>query len=299
MKFGNVDPATLAAEALPTTEGRGTGHAPLINYAVKNVQPPSALYVTVNDRIVAQAASFGIQPQQQIEIRYLLPDGSIQIQEEFITPGNNRTLASKSYPLTEGFLLSVSVAPSAGIQGRALCFVTIGLQRGSGSFAPDVYMLATGYTSVTAPLIWPGGRYEFSQQPPGWIQKDTVGNPAAGTDWTFTVPANDRVRTMMVLAILVTSATVATRQAKLVIDDGVSNLAIIPAAAAQLASLTQIYTFSPGAPNVGVLGTALQTGMMQGFTAIGGYRIRSSTDNIQAGDQWSAIALTNEHLMDL
>ncbi len=299
MQFGNIDPATLAAEALPTTEGRGTGHAPLINYATKNVQPPSALYVTVNDSIVVQAAALGLTIVQQIELRYLLPDGSIQVQEEFMTPGANRTLASKAFRITEGFLLSASVFPAIGAQGRGLVFVTMALRRSGGGLQPNDFTLATGYTSVTAPLIWPGGRYEFSQSAPGWIQTDTVTNPAAGADWTFIVPANDRIRPMGIVAALTTSAAVATRQVKFIMDSGVANISMTPAAASQAASLTQIYSFGPGAPNVGVFGTFVQTGIPSGIWLPPGNRIRVVTDNLQVADQWSAISIHNEHLMDL
>lgn len=119
--------------------------------------------------------------------------------------------------------------------------------------------------------------------------------PAAGADWSLTVPAGHQYRIRSVHWVLATSAAVANRVADLVIGDGHGTFAQPCAFAAQAASLTQHYTFFPesGGDNSG----NGQTAGMPTVTLEPGWTIGSSTQAIDAGDQFSGIAVYVEDTM--
>lgn len=121
-----------------------------------------------------------------------------------------------------------------------------------------------------------------------------VASPAAGADWTVAVPAGHLWEPVAVSATLVTSAAVATRVARLLFSDGNFTFADCPPFATQAASLTRRYLWlvSPTgvAQGAGVLSS------MPDLCAMAGWAIRTTTDLIDAADQWSAIML---HVRDI
>jgi hypothetical protein len=116
-----------------------------------------------------------------------------------------------------------------------------------------------------------------------------VGSPAAGAEWSVTVPAGHLWRIESVQAQLVTSAVVATRVARLAWGDGVAPYFTLPPAASQLTTLTRLYAWHPNAMAVavgtGILSCLLDADLPAGWT------LASSTEAIDGGDQWSAIRL--------
>ena len=120
-------------------------------------------------------------------------------------------------------------------------------------------------------------------------------NPAAGANFSQTVPAGV---TWIVTAIdyqIVTSATVANRNAAIVITDPVgSEVAAIQVAANQVASTTWTYVHTPswaGADvNVGARVTA--TLPDDGVPLQPGSTVKSAVAALQAGDQIQNIVIT-------
>lgn len=119
--------------------------------------------------------------------------------------------------------------------------------------------------------------------------------PAAGTEVIFTVPAGTWWDLETLIFTLVTSGTVANRRPHILIDDGAGNvLWNWTVAADQTAGTTVIYS---GA--VGVTEYSGPTGVRGGVLAYPlprivlapGWRILTSTTNIQAGDDYSAVVL--------
>lgn len=112
--------------------------------------------------------------------------------------------------------------------------------------------------------------------------------PAAGADWTLTVPAGHLFRLRSILATLTTSAAVANRVARLQFGNGDATFLDLPPAAVQAASLGIRYAWVPG-PQAIVVGTgALQ--FMPAMDLDTAWTVGTKTDLIDVADQWSAIS---------
>lgn len=121
----------------------------------------------------------------------------------------------------------------------------------------------------------------------GSMSTTTGSDPAAGAELSVTVPAGERWELVSVQASLVTSAVAANRRVVLTVDNGTTVYARIPVGATQAASLTYVYGFIAGLgyANGSVLDLNVTTGVPP-MILEAGYRIRTATVNIDAGDNW-------------
>lgn len=126
--------------------------------------------------------------------------------------------------------------------------------------------------------------------PGPFLQVVTAPTPAAGAEWTLKAPGQGIWRVMSLSAILTASAAVANRRPALLADDQTdtffaaeSTLDIAAAAAVRLGAYQ-------GAAATGLTGVMTTVPLPQdGLILMPGYRLRSSTANIDAADQWSLI----------
>jgi len=116
-----------------------------------------------------------------------------------------------------------------------------------------------------------------------------VASPAAGSDWSVAVPAGRIWRITSIVAKLVTSATVATRNPYLVVSDGTTNAVRVLPYASQAASLTGLYSWLTECSST-VVGNDQQNDIPE-LTLTAGWTIGTLTSGLAAGDQWSDIAL--------
>jgi hypothetical protein len=114
-------------------------------------------------------------------------------------------------------------------------------------------------------------------------------NPAAGFDWTITVPTGELWRILAVSCFLQASATVANREAVLNVDEGGAIVTInVPSGTNHIASEGRIYSWISGAAYRGAGATSpnIVVGIGDSVFVSGGGRIRVITANIQVGDDW-------------
>ena len=116
-----------------------------------------------------------------------------------------------------------------------------------------------------------------------------VASPAAGADWSTTVPAGHLWRLFSVTAQLVTSAAVANRQPVLVLGDGTNPFAYLTAPAVQAAGATVIYTWA-NVDTFVALG-ARQVAALPDLELPPGWTIGVATALLDAADQWSAVRI--------
>jgi hypothetical protein len=114
------------------------------------------------------------------------------------------------------------------------------------------------------------------------------GAPAAGSDFTITVPAGQTWQLQTLDFSFTTSAAVANRTTQIFIDDGVNVLWKWVSPTVQAAASTVEYNGGVGAVEYAALRNGVQSFELPVITLGPGYRIRSSTLNIQAGDQYTA-----------
>lgn len=121
-----------------------------------------------------------------------------------------------------------------------------------------------------------------------------VGEPAAGADWTFVPSTSDYVRLLAITAVLVTSATSASRAVTLQAKD--SNgllLDAFPAVDAATASTTVTYVWDDASTVSAAASDKLTlTQSVPRFWLPPGTSVGTSTADIDTGDQWSAIVAT-------
>lgn len=120
--------------------------------------------------------------------------------------------------------------------------------------------------------------------------------PAAGAESITTVPAGKYWRVASFYAALTTDATVATRHPTIVIDDGTNVvLRLLATSVGIAASLTVAFTaVASGAGGASITGTVLGSVALPDPSVLilaPGWRIRTLTANIAAGDQWGIARL--------
>jgi len=116
-----------------------------------------------------------------------------------------------------------------------------------------------------------------------------VTSPAAGADWSQSVPASHLWGLFAVTATLTTSAVVANRQVRLVLGDGTNTYASLTAPAVQAAYLAHVYSWLLGVTPI-ALGLQ-QLAPLPELTLPEAWTVGVSTLALDVGDQWSAIRL--------
>lgn len=124
---------------------------------------------------------------------------------------------------------------------------------------------------------------------------ETINSPAAGSDWSITPSRSEWTRIVNIFGLFTTSATTANRTPTFSIVDS-NGITFIKTAFSgpQAASLAYAYNLTP------LLGSDLDTGLapegiarlvFPDFWLPPLWTVRASTSGIQAGDQWSDLAL--------
>lgn len=124
--------------------------------------------------------------------------------------------------------------------------------------------------------------------------------PLAGVEASITVPGGVIWHPLAITATLTSDAVVANRVPQLVLDDGNTIVARIAGGQAQAASLAATYTwivggaFSGGTVALGAITVALPD-----LALSPGYRLRTITAGLDAGDTYTGLVLWVEELLEL
>ena len=127
----------------------------------------------------------------------------------------------------------------------------------------------------------------------GWYNRILVGtDPGAGAEVSETVPAGLDWELVATRVSFVTDATVANRRPHLIVDDGTNVLVQSPAPTDQGASTTTAYQWSSFGQQITTTGGNSLMVMPNVIKLEAGYRVRTSTVGIVAGDNYGAPVLT-------
>lgn len=283
------------APALPTPGVQNLRPRQLTHFNIDQAGPPSNLYISLNDGLTVTVNDWVGGITVLVEIQYLLPSGELIVQEERIATvafaGGN---VVKTFRMPECFLLRIGLSTiGSSFRGQVWCAIGI-LHAG----VAGQQMLAQGFVDVANRLQWPSGVWEPQVSGQGFYATQAITNPAVGADISFANLANARVRVVGMIATLTTSATVANRLVQLVTNDGTRNAQPALAAAVQAASLAIQYLFTPVGSSIAPVGTIAQLSIPTPMTLMPSWLLNTLTQNIQAGDQWSAITLALEKWFD-
>lgn len=224
----------------------------------------------------------------RVDYRWLTPSGEIK-EGEFFTKPFSATFFT-TFPLYEGWLLSFA--------GR----ITLGYSSGTWCFL-QAFVARQAFVSIANPMhsaIWQGFIYNSTLN--GWpgtpsremtdgagVLRSIVGTlQPVGTEILETVPPQRRWNLLAFRAGLTTSATVANRFAGYLIDDGTNVFLQIRTSVALTASNLNVYEITPGNQFYNDTQGDFFLPAPTPVLLKAGYRIRTGTNGLQAGDQWSA-----------
>lgn len=256
-----------------------------------SVMSPSPFYLTGEEALRVSAASPVTLSTLAVSGRVLLPDGTISVFSDTFALSTSRTLQTKTLPLPEGWLLGVSVRASTGSPSVGQTWALLELVRGLGSSPQVLQTLAMGSLTANTPLAWPGGALEGPTRGGGWIRSITGTDPAAGAEISETVPTGARWKIVSIEFTLVTDATVANREPILTLDDGATEwFRSGPSAVIAATGTVRNVAAAFGAPPAAV--TNFRSILLPPDLVLSaGFRIRTSTTNLQAGDNYGAPVL--------
>lgn len=134
------------------------------------------------------------------------------------------------------------------------------------------------------------GLYEFLRM--RLVRAIPVPTPAAGSDWSLTVPAGVIWQVLSVRAQLVTDAVVATRVPSLdfVTADG-TIVVRHPVDSTKVASVSAFFDWMVGYGDHINEGGVVGLSMIADFPLLAGWAVKTTTFAIDAGDQWSGITV--------
>jgi len=280
---------------------RGKPGYGLVSFALEDVQPPSTEYLTRDANLQINIFPVGTTNTVTVALKIMTPDGKLNVSQFIYTNFTTLTKFQDIKQLAEGFLLSITVTISgAATIHRGDTFVQIGVQEGPGASTPMYRILISGYVTSTASLAWPEGNLLDSVSGSGLLISQALANPAAGADFTFTFNANSRSWLHAFTATLTTSSTAANRTPVFYLKDSGGNaIWSLGSSAAQVASKALEYNLGEAATvTVDATGNYVIT-MPSEVYMYGAWTLSSTTANIQAADQWSAIRALFEQWVEI
>lgn len=258
----------------------------------------SSIYATGEDHLRIRSFNSAAGVTLAIEGRMLLPNGCIVPIADRHVPNTDRTEQTSFVGLAEGYLQTLTIRASGGTPRRGQCYVLVDFVRGRSTAVQLVGCLVAGYATDTGRLAWPGSPISDSADGPGVIRTIVGTNPAAGVEIVETVPTNARWRLKTFNYTLVASGAAANRRPVLTIDDGANILWQSFSNVAQTAGQTAIYRAGIGTPFLLYDTLAYHLPLPVDLPLQGGYRIRTVTAAIDAGDDYAAPIYTVEEWIE-
>jgi len=280
----------LAPPGAPTPSALIHTRANEVLFAQDGVQPPSPLYITRDDRLFISARNSVAGVTLLVRGRLMLASGEVVIQQWALVPTSDRALSFIIVEMAEGYLLNLVAFPSVSTARRGQCFTQLVLIRGGATNVEATAQLAAGYAVTGSALIWPYGTNSNPTDGGGVMRAILGTDPAAGAEVVETVPTGARWRLLAFVAQIIASAAPATREPRLIIDDGVTSAFLAAVSNALLANgivqLSATLGVNPQQFTVSNVTDVLPLPEMP--MLLPGWRILTSTINLQAGDNWGA-----------
>jgi hypothetical protein len=276
------------------------GKSSVVTWQVKRLAPPSPLYVTVDDVLLASAASSATNELVTISYRLLRASDATVVYGQFtLAPPSTRAVQQQVQQLAEGFLLSVSCQAKVATT-RGQTFVRLMLNPKALGIGQPAQMLMADYVTTALAPGYPNGRVLAPTEGPGYFVSYQLSSPAPGVEFQFNVPANVRWRIQSLHAILFTDAVAGNRFAELLVFQNGNGIARIPGSVAIPASATAHLTWGPGgslqSDSSPYLYMPLPTGLILNTTS--GSFFQSHTIGLDAGDEWLLPLLGVEEWLD-
>lgn len=259
---------------------------PFTSWGARALQPDVGVYITRDDRIILRfRSSFGVNLTLRARVQQP-EDGRVVPYDFQRSTSGVRTPEVLTFDLSEGYLLGVEILTSTAGVTRGMLYVEASLIRG-GLLATDrVQKLCAGYVETGQTITWPGGDFEDPLESQGRLYHFVGIDPAAGAEFSQVVPTGARWRIHGFRIALVTDATVAARRVHLIVDDTANILADLAALDTQAASLTRNYNMASCGFQRTAQDLEVYVPLYLDLRLPAGFRIRTLTTALQAGDNF-------------
>jgi hypothetical protein len=270
-----------------------------------NVDPPMPLYIRKDEILQLKVWNSVSGATVTISWKMLMADGQVIDSSYTKTPTSARAVNTYSFPMEEGYLLTVIVTGGGSTLIRGQLFAQVQTGRGNTSgMQTATALLLQDYVTTTLCAAWPTGAIRSSVEGPGRIFSASVTNPAAGADWSVSVPSGARWQVRQVAATLTTSASAGNRVPRLTFTDNANNVGSCPMQSLSSTSFTYNLVWGQGYPNVAAnVVAAVQTAVWEAIpltlSLLSGDTMGPSTAGLLVGDQWSAITYLVEEWIDV
>lgn len=264
----------------------------LVHFTRWHVQPYPAIYVSQDDIMLVKVWSPGGTSAVNVSLREQMPDGRIVpsfYAFSFSTVGG--TPAQQVIDQNEGFILSATVETPGAPYGS--CYVQLQIVRGRGTGDQTAgQLLCAGYPGAGFAIGFPQTPAGGPLTGAGQAATSTVANPAAGADWSYTVPAGITETLLSVRAVLTTGGAALTAPVILRITSPTGQIiADVAALSAQGAGAAVTYSWVAGAQSTSSTNFQ-QMSLPTGLRLMPGSTIQTISAGIVAADQWSAITIS-------
>lgn len=198
--------------------------------------------------------------------------------------------ANLTIQLKRGSLLGVALADVNGAITFGQVWASATLLRVSPPTSTAVTMVCAGFVALNNAVCYPSPPTAAITGSDMVASVITIADPAAGANFTHTVPTGIDQRIVSLSGLLVTSATVATRQMRFTFDDATNIFAHCGSTTTTSASQTNRFGALLGGNQGGIAGSFTE-GSLPNIWLPPGFRLNSAIGNIQVGDQLSGIFL--------
>ena len=121
-------------------------------------------------------------------VRFLDEKGELQVFNYTVSALATRVTATRDVAVGRGFLLNLAAFVQTGTPQLNQVYAQVYIMRGAGGATVMMGQLLGQYITAQQPAAWPGSLIAPSTDGAGALVVDTVAEPAAGDDWSATVP---------------------------------------------------------------------------------------------------------------
>ncbi len=261
---------------------------------------PQGIFVDQGDTILLRTLldPTGLSNLVSIEARIRILDPRLLLTDyriaQIVGPGRPAEQAN-GLTVTQGFIQGATVGaitsegetfPAPMPPGVIYCQLSIG--RGAPTPFYDHTLLAAGYLNRLSSLGWPGGEPASTNEGPGAARTFTFANPAAGAEIPGSIGTSGVIEYDAISFVLTTSAAVASREVRLLLNGGGGTAYLAGGNVVQGAGLAWRYSIGADLPqgktSTDTVSIPIPHGLRRQSLAF-----ETSTLNLQAGDQFSGI----------
>jgi hypothetical protein len=212
-------------------------------------------------------------------------------------PGNARNNQVDFTKLGPGWLISLTARLRTIPVNRGQLWVNVAVEQGTALTGFINYPLFSDYLTSFHQLGWPPGQFKQSTEGRGYFTHTTGVDPAAGAEYTFTLPGNVMWRLHSVRCLFTADANVANRELYLQHTDGTDELWNSITATPIRANEAYVVNWVQGSAASLQSSSDLQIPMPVDIVSRFGYKFSINVNAVQVGDQISDVVFSHEELI--